>query len=297
MSLRLAHFSDIHLTATPVRLAALDWMSKRSVGWLNGRFGRGKHFVDATAIASAMAQELRGRGHDHVIFSGDATALGLRVEYDEVRRVLKPDEGWPAAIAVPGNHDYYVGRSARRKVFESVFASWQQGERIGDFTYPFAQRVGPIWLIGVNSAGPNVAFWDARGRVGRGQRARLAELLKRLPPGPRIIVTHYPLRLEDGRPETRWRKLRDARPVLDIARAADVRLWVHGHRHGSYVRPPGDGIPFPLICAGSATQAGLWSYNEYTFADGLLHGRRRFWSAADGRFVDGAAFVLKFPLS
>jgi hypothetical protein len=117
-----------------------------------------------------------------------------------------------------------------------------------------------------------------------------------LPPGPRIIVTHYPLRLESGQPETRWRRLRDARKVLDIARAADVRLWVHGHRHGNYFRESEPAVPFPLICAGSATQTGRWSYNAYTFVDGKLYGRRRVWEPKEGQFVDGAQFELAFPL-
>jgi 3',5'-cyclic AMP phosphodiesterase CpdA len=296
MAIRLAHFSDIHLTARPLRLGALDWFGKRATGWLNVRLGRGKHFLDASTVAAVMAAEIRAGGYDHVIFSGDATTLGLSLEFDEIRRVLCPDDGWPPAIAVPGNHDYYVGQSVRRRVFETVFRGWQQGERIDEHIYPFAQKVGPLWLIGVNSATPNLAVWDSRGRVGRGQRERLVALLKRLPPGPRIIVTHYPLRLEDGRPETRWRRLRDARKVLDIAKAADVRLWVHGHRHGNYFRESEPAVPFPLICAGSATQTGRWSYNTYTFVDGKLYGRRRVWEPNEGKFVDGAHFDLGFPL-
>jgi len=296
MALRLAHFSDIHLTARPLRLGALDWFGKRAAGWLNVRIGRGRHFVDANAIVAKMADNMKGRGYDHVIFSGDATTLGLRMEFDEVKRILWPDEGWPPALAVPGNHDYYTWRAARVGEFEKVFATWQKGERIDGHIYPFAQRVGPLWLIGVNSAGANLAFWDSRGRVGAAQLDRLAELLQRLPPGPRVMVTHYPLCLADGKPETLWRRLRDARRLADLATKFHVRLWLHGHRHASYFRKPDQWLPFPVVCAGSATHAGRWSYNEYTFVDGQVHGRRRVWSPAAGQFVDGDEFSLPFPL-
>src|SRR5262249_41135545 len=160
--------------------------------------------VDSNTIASVMTKDLRGRGYDHIVFSGDATTLGLRIEFEEVKRILRPDDGWPPALAVPGNHDYYTWRAVRIGDFEKVFSPWQKGERLDGHIYPFAQRVGPLWLVGVNSAGANLAFWDSRGRVGAAQIGRLAELLHRLPPGPRVMVTHYPLCLEDGKPETLW---------------------------------------------------------------------------------------------
>ena len=126
MSLRLAHFSDIHLSVRPLRLGARDWFSKRATGWLNERVGRGKHFLNSSEIARVLATELRTRGYDHVIFSGDCTTIGLRSEFDEVQRVLKPEEGWPPAVAVPGNHDYYTrGRLAAA----SSSASLRRGNR------------------------------------------------------------------------------------------------------------------------------------------------------------------------
>ena len=296
MSIRIAHFSDIHLTARPLRLRKRDWFGKRSTGWLNARVGRGKHFIDASTIAGVLARDIKSQSFDHVIFSGDATTLGMSIEFDEVRRVLTPDDGWPARLAVPGNHDYYTHGAVRGGEFERVFASWQQGERLDSHTYPFAQKVGPLWLVAVNSAQANLLVWDARGRVGRHQLKRLEELLRRLPPGPRIMVTHYPLCLADGKGEIRWRRLRDAHKLRDLCQTHHVRLWLHGHRHVGYHRPVDLSLPFPVVCAGSATQALKWSYNEYTFVDGKMHGRRRVWSPAAGAFVDGQPFSIPFPL-
>jgi 3',5'-cyclic AMP phosphodiesterase CpdA len=296
MALRLAHFSDIHLTARPLRLTFGDWFGKRSTGWVNARLGRGKHFLGASTIAGILAKDLNTRGYDHVVFSGDATTLGLRIEFDEVERVLHPAEGWPPAVAVPGNHDYYTRRAARAGEFERVFAPWQLGERIDDHTYPFAQKVGPIWLVAVNSADANLMLWDSRGRVGVPQLDRLGELFARLPPGPRIMVTHYPLCLAGGQRETRWRRLRDAFHLRELAASAGVRLWLHGHRHGHYFRHMDASLPFPVVCAGSATHAARWSYNEYTFAGRLMHGRRRVWDPTAEKFVDGDGFEMPFAL-
>jgi hypothetical protein len=110
------------------------------------------------------------------------------------------------------------------------------------------------------------------------------------------MVTHYPLCLADGRQETRWRRLRDAFRLRELAASAGVRLWVHGHRHINYFRHADASLPFPVVCAGSATQAGRASYNEYTFAEGLLHGRRRVWDPECETFVDGDGFEMPFPI-
>src|SRR5436853_62013 len=80
-------------------------------------------------------------------------------------------------------------------------APWQQGVRIDENTYPFAQKVGPVWLVGVNSARGNLLPWDASGQVGPEQCQRLAALLGQLDEGPRILVTHYPVVSPCDRPE------------------------------------------------------------------------------------------------
>ncbi|HMQ71414.1 MAG TPA: hypothetical protein PKD25_02760, partial [Rubrivivax sp.] len=46
-------------------------------------------------------------------------------------------------------------------------------------------------------------------------------------------------------------------------RLPQLEARVHGHRHDSYFHPNEALAPFPVICAGSATQTGFWSYKEY----------------------------------
>ena len=110
------------------------------------------------------------------------------------------------------------------------------------------------------------------------------------------MVTHYPLCLESGIAEGRFRRLRDARLLRDLARDAGVKLWLHGHRHVNYSRHGDASLPFAVVCAGSATQFGRWSYNEYTFVDGQMHARRRVWSPDKSAFIDGDGFSIPFVL-
>jgi hypothetical protein len=157
-------------------------------------------------------------------------------------------------------------------------------------TYPFAQRVGPVWLVAVNSATGNRWSWDASGTVGAAQLGRLRRLLVHLGPGPRILVTHYPVRLASGRRERRSHGLPNLAEVLAVAADGGVCLWLHSHRHGAYRLTLPGVAPFPIVCAGSSTQRGLWSYGAYTI-DGLhFQGVRRVFQPDGGDFADGDVF-------
>src|SRR5205085_818761 len=113
--------------------------------------------------------------------------------------------------------------------------------------------------VGVNSATANRWAWDARGAVGQDQLDRLRLLLARLDGGPRILVTHYPIAQASGRRERRVRLLRDLDDLVGVATAGGIGLWLHGHRHDAYHHSAAETAPFPVICAGSATQTGQWS--------------------------------------
>jgi hypothetical protein len=184
----------------------------------------------------------------------------------------------------------------RSGAFERDFAPWQTGDRVDSELYPFAQQVGPVWLIAVNSCTPNLRPWDASGAVGPNQRERLRDLLRQLPPGPRVLVTHYPVCLADGRSEARWHGLRDLAETVRVAADGGVGVWLHGHRHHPYFvgKPPQ--APFPAICAGSATQIGLESYGEYTLTGRHLVARRRIYDRGSRDFRDGEMFELDLPV-
>jgi 3',5'-cyclic AMP phosphodiesterase CpdA len=297
MVVKLAHFSDIHLTARQLGWRVRDVFGKRTTGWVNvSLLGRGHRFRYANDVTGALHREFVTRGFDHLIFSGDATTLAFPAEMNEAAtRLGVGGASLPPGIAVPGNHDLYIRRVVRDRVFEEAFASWQEGQRIGDEHYPFARKIGHVWLIGLNSSKPNFWMWDATGRVGDAQLERLRKLCATLDDGPRIVVSHYPLMKEDHQPEPRWHRLRDWEKARDTATACGVSLWLHGHRHRWYVLPAAANLPFPTICAGSSTQTRRWGYHEYTIDGWQLKGQRRVFDLESGAFVDTNAFELELP--
>jgi 3',5'-cyclic AMP phosphodiesterase CpdA len=295
--IRLIHFSDIHITAPALDWRLGDWFTKRSVGWINYKYlGRKFRFRHADQVLPVLVHELRQHAPDRVIFSGDATAMGFESEFKRAAGLLGVTEAkGPPGLAVPGNHDYYTRAVASSGLFEQYFGSWMQGQRVNGETYPFAQRVGAAWVIGVNSCTGNRWPWDAGGSVGPDQRERLRLLLERLEPGPRILVTHYPLALASGRQERRTHGLRDVADLVAVAARGGVVLWLHGHRHGAYHLPEPTQAPFPVICAGSATQTGLWSYGEYTIQERRCRVVCREYDPEGGKFQERPAYELMLP--
>ena len=89
-SVRLAHFSDLHFTQKKPGWRASDLFSKRVPAWINMRlFGRGYRFRHATKVLEALAAELPLRNLNHLVFSGDATALGFEAEVQGAARLLR----------------------------------------------------------------------------------------------------------------------------------------------------------------------------------------------------------------
>jgi 3',5'-cyclic AMP phosphodiesterase CpdA len=290
--LRLLHFSDVHLTAAPFGWKLRDTFSKRLVGYTNlNLFGRAKRFRRSGRIVDAMIAEAKRRNYDAMLFSGDATMLAFESEFEHAaRRLGVTDPALPPAIAVPGNHDYYTRRAAAAGYFEKHFAPWQQGIRIGDSPYPFARKIGHAWIIGLNSSYHPFFNWNASGVVGRPQLERLKQLCAQLDPGPRILVTHYPLRTAKGKIEIRSHRLLDQFAALTAAVECRISLWLHGHIHAPFVLQPTPGIPFPVICAGSCTQTHRMVHNEYELEGFTLKMQRRVFDLETGGFRDAETF-------
>jgi 3',5'-cyclic AMP phosphodiesterase CpdA len=289
--IRLAHFSDIHVTSRRCSWRREDWLNKRLAAWMNLRIlGRGFRFRDAERVLSALVAELDQSRPNHLIFSGDATAMGFEEELRRAIAFLPLDRF--SGLAVPGNHDYCTKTAMLAGHFEKWFAPWQVGERIDNHVYPFVQKIGPIRLIGLCSATANRWAWDARGAVGQAQLERLQQLLEGLDDGLRILVTHYPVAVASGRREPIARHLRDLDRVLRVAEKGKIRLWLHGHRHKAYHHASKDLASFPIICAGSATQTGIWGYWNYQIDGSKLQARQRVFEPQKGEFAEGKSLDL-----
>ena len=105
---RLVHLSDIHVTASPLGWRRSDWFNKRLTSWLNLHcLDRAARFRKGEEILALLMAELRAQRPDCVIFSGDASNLGLDAEIARAAALLEmsKDDRLPG-LAVPGNHDY-----------------------------------------------------------------------------------------------------------------------------------------------------------------------------------------------
>jgi 3',5'-cyclic AMP phosphodiesterase CpdA len=293
--IRLAHFSDIHLTAPQLGWTLRDLCNKRLAAWMNFRWlGRRRRFSRADTVLGQLIKEIVERQPEKVIFSGDATAMGFEEEIRRSADILGVGRGrMPSGLAVPGNHDYCTREAAASGNFERHFAPWQTGFRLEPDTYPFAQRVGHVHLVAVNSCTGNIWPWDASGSVGGPQRQRLGRLLAALEPGPRILITHYPVCLSSGRRENPVHGLRDLAETIEVAANGGIGLWLHGHRHQVYYFQKPPQAPFPVICIGSATQNGLWSYGEYTVEGCDFRVLIRKFDRKSGKFLDCSRFEVR----
>ena len=78
-----------------------------------------------------------------------------------------------------------------------------------------------------------------------------------------------------------------------MAAEGGVSLWLHGHRHHAYHFQEPPLAPFPVICIGSATQSGLWSFGEYTIEGLDCRVQRYVFDPDAGSHREGPAFQLR----
>jgi hypothetical protein len=90
--------------------------------------------------------------------------------------------------------------------------------------------------------------------------------------------------------------LRDLDALVKVATAGGVSLWLHGHRHNAYRLVSAELAPFPVVCSGSATQTGRWSYGVYAIEDHKLRGQERIYDGQRRNFRDGTSFEIDLPV-
>jgi len=289
--MRIAHLSDLHFTSDPRRIPARYLVGKRLIGWANLRlFGRFARFRDAAQVVRAALRDLDALRPDGVVISGDLTGMGLASEYDQARSVLAPLLRRPKVVAIPGNHDIYVERALRDRPFARSFAPWLRTDRPdlqGPGGFPRVVRLGPgVFSVSVSAARPT-APWDSSGRLGPRQLDALDRALAdpALSGQRTLLVVHYGPRRPDGSPDSRRHGLRDAEAFLALARRHGVAAILHGHLHRRFILPRGQGIPVPLLCAGSLTDARRKrSYHLLHLEAGALSVEVRAYDAAADRF-------------
>lgn len=260
--MKLLHISDLHFEARTPSLwpwGPLDWrqlFARAEFIWQ----GRPPLFAQAAATVEGILIAARAAGVDHVLVSGDLTAISARAEFEAARQALLPFEG--RLTVLPGNHDRTSAASARH--FEAVFGDWLRSDLpvLGaDGGFPLVHLVGDdAAVVALDSARVPRLPGLSQGTVGAAQLAALDRVLgheRLLGRGVVVSVHHAPFKA-DGSPDRRRHGLTDARELLAIVDRHGVAALCHGHIHHRYeITRPG---ATPLFDAASSTQRGREGY-------------------------------------
>ena len=285
MSLRILHFSDVHLPIPPGAFRTPEMLHpKRLVAFLNFHLRRGTKYAEAAQKLHGLNEFLRREPVDYVLFTGDSINFGLEREFTVAAPRLAETFGLArqGALAVPGNHDLYTPASLlhHRKFFAPFFRS-DLPEAAAPTGYPLVRWMGDDAVaIAFNTSRPNFNFWNSSGRV----PALELDALDRVLEFPEIaarrhvfLMTHYPFD-EAGF----FHGLRNSRALLKVLRGRENLVLLHGHNHRPYTYFLPDSS-IPLYCAGSLSKAGGESFWLFDLFGDSLNARRGAWKNA--RFV------------
>ena len=260
----LAHLTDVHLSPV-VGFVPKHWNAKRALGFLNWQ--RGRKSVHQRRVADQLIADARALRVDHIAITGDLINLGLPAEYDAALAWLET-AGPPERVSVvPGNHDIFTRLKGHAGV--TAWAAYM-GAEPSSLAFPFVRRIGPLALIGLNSAVETPPF-VASGRLGARQIEVAGELLDRLGDegAIRVVLIHHPPL--PGLAKAR-RGLEDAAMFARVLGKSGAELVLHGHNHRDMLNwHPGAFAHVPVIGAGSASAGKAYSsedlarYNLFTF--------------------------------
>jgi 3',5'-cyclic AMP phosphodiesterase CpdA len=268
----IAHLTDVHLG--PIAgFSPRYWNVKRLLGyanWLRNR--RDAYRMD---VLDRIVADLEAQGPDHIAVTGDLVNIGLPQEHINALAWIE-SLGSPGDVTViPGNHDIYSRLRDDRGTgrWSAYMASCAQGaaHAAAGEAFPFVRMLGPVALIGVNSAVPTPPL-VASGRLGEEQLARLGAVLERLGQADvfRLLLIHHPPMPGQAK---RFRGLEDAAGLEAVLSRHGAELVLHGHNHRNMLAWCATGArALPVVGAPSAALGRhhkgepLARYNLYRIA-------------------------------
>ena len=226
----IAHLTDVHLG--PIAgFTPRYWNLKRALGYAN--WVRNRRSAYLRTVLDRIVADLAAQAPDHIAVTGDLTNIGLPQEHINALAWLK-SVGAPERVSViPGNHDIYskLGADPGSARWAAYMTSDAQGgaHAAHGEAFPFVRMLGPVALIGINSAAPTPPL-VASGRLGAGQLARIAAVLERLARADvfRLVLIHHPPLPGQAKP---YRDLEDAAALEAVLARHGAELVIHGHNH------------------------------------------------------------------
>jgi len=292
-SLRVLHFSDIHVGIQIRHMGWKRWFSKRAVGAINLLRGRARYFDEVEEKIAAIVRLKEEQNIDLVINTGDYTALGLETELELAKSFVEPLMTPPQRyLTVPGNHDIYVHEGNSHYRFSEQFCSVLQNdlpEYCRGGHWPLVRLVGEnVAVVAVNSSRPNPWPWRSDGEIPSEQLEALSEILADARVKDRFvfIITHYAPRLANGEPDKKLHGLINADAFLERCKVLQKGAILFGHIHKTY-QIDMKGLSVPLICAGSATMEGHEGLWIYEVEERVLRSKQMKWN--------GSAYVSAHP--
>jgi 3',5'-cyclic AMP phosphodiesterase CpdA len=234
------------------------------------------------ALLAPLASVIARLAPDLIAVSGDLTQRARSTEFQAARAFL--DRLSKPQIIVPGNHDVPL-----HNVFGRFIGPLTKYRRYitGDLEPFYADD--EIAVLGINTA-RSLTF--KRGRINSTQIERAKERLCALDPKIiKVLVTHHPFDLPDGRASSQ----RVGRADLAMAMLSACRcdLLLAGHLHvsdaGSVAMPSVNSIHAAIVVqAGTATstraRGELNSFNAIQIGPNRIEVRRYGWRPLDRVF-------------
>lgn len=294
MTLRILHFSDIHVSVPTAQLLLRDFIGprpKRLLGLANLLLRRGKHFAETAIKLEALARIAQEEKIDFALCTGDYTALGTDIELRAARKAVEAFVSAPLGFAtVPGNHDLYLNDAIHERRFERYFEEFLRSdcpEYSVDGPWPLVRWVGEdVVIVAVNSARPRPQLLLSNGRIPDVQ----IDALQGIFADPRvqsrfvIVATHYAARLENGQPDSQRHGLENGEALIEACRPLRRGAIVHGHVHRRYwVKIPE--LRIPLLGAGSAIHHGREGFWLFDIGRDEASVRAGSWSPEERRYV------------
>jgi 3',5'-cyclic AMP phosphodiesterase CpdA len=269
--MRLAHFSDIHVTAFPPSQGLELKRLAATASYAISR--RGQHFAGSEQRIAALLSDIDSQSVDHALCTGDLTGVSGAQEFATCAALFGSRLTQPERFSVlPGNHDRYVQEARGR--FERHFSAVA-----GEGEYPRVKHLGEsVTLVLLDSARPT-SLTDSSGMLGHQQLQRLQEILNdaSLKRNFVVLALHYGLLRRDGRRDRPNHGLRDDLQLMALVDddASSVDVILHGHLHTPFVQRTKRRV---IINAGSATDlhiaCGYHVYDIDTEARRLTLSRR-----------------------
>jgi len=244
--MRILHFSDVHFWRYGLDR---DPTFKRALGWANLFVRRARRFPPE--VSHTVLSRISHTDADVVCFTGDISTSSLLHEFEAGRQAMRPlVEKWrERLLIIPGNHDRYTNRSARKTLFEEAFAH-------EDVKFPYRRKFDGFDFIGVDATRP--CFVTSRGAFPSVRQDSFEVMLKEreAQDRPSVVLCHYPYALPDGKTHRWHHRLKETQPLGDLIAAYKPRLLLHGHVHRRWAHTP---VATPdTVCVNSGS-AGMLS--------------------------------------